>query len=728
MVMPIWAHAADEPTQPDQQNCAATVIATGMHNALIMTDPETNTTFPVVTAESHSVDIDIWVNSVLGNPEIITQILKCPEFANVDEMQTVKLPPIEYSFPNGRTITVNYATQPKLLKQKLQLSQKRDPSKLDDPNPRLGPGETNGYWTNTDPAWYGIMVVQHGALDAFVGPDKNNTISLEYIVDNINSLYPNAMWGGGACTSRGAIAGDTNAINRAGVKAVGMAERGEEDSNDYYVAGDINLEWIGWAEVAADIVLTIVSWGGWAALSGGIKAARLSRAIKTATKTLKNLAKIPDVKTYAQLADRADGLRDSIKALEGAGTAKDMQQAAKYADQVKDLEKQMDTLKQGKEAKNIQKYINTTEGLYDAARATDQMRNAKKVMKEIDAAMDVVTNNKHVQKLIQAQDGIQDATQRIKTLQKTITKGEKNIAKLQKRLDKLTPDSKEYKQISKQLDNATDDLAKTKTKLKNADDTLRKHTDDLGSVENVDEVKQYKNLARRREDILTETNRFGFFRYLRGGARTQTGNVVGRSVRSFRGLRAALGRGKNINKITKGIRSSATSGKVRDWLFHATMRSVDAVARFQRKTSVLYLVVKMVGDMYDFTSTSTGEYTSNVDFKPFLLLSADDLEGQDNVVNYGMWLMWMGDSMSAADDDAAYLQAMDFASKFHEDLMDVQNDTASPCDVDIFVVRPILRHPYMPYEERRAAAQNKDTDNLQLYYLIMNDIPWTTHQ
>ena len=118
--------------------------------------------------------------------------------------------------------------------------------------------------------------------------------------------------------------------------------------------------------------------------------------------------------------------------------------------------------------------------------------------------------------------------------------------------------------------------------------------------------------------------------------------------------------------------------------------------------------------MYDWTETSTGDFTNNIQFAPLLLLSADDLAGQENVVNYGMWLLWAGDATSAADDDAAYLQAMDTAEKFWQDLTTVQEQQNNhACDVDIYVVRPILRNP--------------DTPDAEIYYLIMNDVPWTTH-
>ena len=75
--------------------------------------------------------------------------------------------------------------------------------------------------------------------------------------------------------------------------------------------------------------------------------------------------------------------------------------------------------------------------------------------------------------------------------------------------------------------------------------------------------------------------------------------------------------------------------------------------------------------------------------------------------------MWAGDSTNPADDDAAYLQSFDFADKFHEDLLRTMEEKKNhACNVDIYVVHPVVRNP--------------DTDNPELYYLIMNDQPWST--
>ena len=119
--------------------------------------------------------------------------------------------------------------------------------------------------------------------------------------------------------------------------------------------------------------------------------------------------------------------------------------------------------------------------------------------------------------------------------------------------------------------------------------------------------------------------------------------------------------------------------------------------------------------LYDYTETSTGDFTNGIEFKPLLLLSADDLDVQGTEINYGMWLMWYGNSTSATDDDAAYLQAFDFADKFHMDLLEtMESHNNYACNVDIYVVRPVLRDP--------------GGENPEIYYLIMNDEPWSTEK
>ena len=83
----------------------------------------------------------------------------------------------------------------------------------------------------------------------------------------------------------------------------------------------------------------------------------------------------------------------------------------------------------------------------------------------------------------------------------------------------------------------------------------------------------------------------------------------------------------------------------------------------ERQAGLLYAALKFGGDMYDMTETSTGEFTSNIKFTPLGLLSADDLTGQENVVNHGMWLMWAGDSVSPVDDDAAFFAGHGFCQQ-----------------------------------------------------------------
>ncbi len=538
------AVANDLPSRAsDSTDCATAEFARGLYdNAAAVTD---------TSSES---DIKQWIYQTFARADILKRVMACPEMTSANADDTIKFSPIEYTFPSGRKIIVNYETQPRVLTQRIELGNKRGLPGED--SPHIG-ADSDATWTNTDPAWYGILVVQSGTLDNFIGADKNNTISLKYIEKNIDTIYPR---GTNTCTSRTALAIDSAMINRAVTETVGI----KDDTNDYYVAGDRNLQWISYAEIGLDVVLTVATFGGWTAASGATKAVRASRSFKNLGETLRGLTRI-------------DSVRDYIRAV---------QKQTKLAEELKTLDK------------------------------------------------------------------VKDATR--------------------------------YTQATDELN----DLNKTIKKLESTDDNVKKYRD---ASKTYTELNAYRHTLRN----VRIANR---------------GNVA---VRLWKGMRAARQGNKLIKSANKLGRASSIATRARDWLFDSSLRHAGTLARLGADVSLLSGIIRFAGDMYDYTDSSTGDFTNNIEFKPLGLLSADDIQGQENVVNYGMWLMWLGDSTNANDDDAAYLQAMDFAAKFHQDLeLTMEKYNSNACDVDIFVVRPVIRNP--------------SQSDASLYYLIMNDNPWTT--
>ena len=500
------AYCAD--VTPDDTQCATAAFATALAN-----------TANTVSETDDEQTIRQWIYNTFASADTLRTVMACPEIQSVADDDTIQFLPIEYTFPGGRQIIINYETQPKILAQRIALAERRA-MPGGDPNPSIGTPNDDAIWTNTDPAWYAIMVVEHGALDDFVGPNQNNTISLRWINDNIDQIYPK----NDRCTSKTALAGDNDMINLAGVATTGL----DDDTNDYYVAGDANLQWISYAEIGLDVAITVATAGGGTAILGATKAARASRTIDRATDAAGYAAQLSRVENYAQ-------------------TMRTMEQTS------------------------------------------DQVR--------------------------------------------------------------------QYRQ----------------------------------ATETFSSLNQYR-------------------RALRSLRPAQRGNII---ARAWRALRAANTGGRTLESAARIARSSTTSGRIRDWLFQSTMRNIGMLGRMERTGGLIYGALQFLGDMYDYTETSTGEFTNDIEFKPLTLLSADDLQGQENVVNYGMWLMWLGDSVNPADDDAAYLQAMDYADKFHYNLTQIQTEqNEHACNIDIYIVRPIIRNP--------------GSDAPELYYLVMNDTPWTT--
>lgn len=565
-----------------------------------------------------------WIYDILQSPEVLGAVLSCPEIADAEENTTLFMP-IKYTFPNGRTVEINYETQPKVLEQRFMLSTKTE-LPTDDPNPAVSSTDEHATWVNTEPAWYGIMVVQSGALREFVGPNKNNTVSMKWVEDNIDNLYPRNM--DGWCSTKTGIGAKTNNAMVHDVIHERTAAM-DDDKNNYYIAGDRNLKWVSVAEIVVDIVLSVVSYGGFAVASGAAKGARAARTASKLGKAMKTLTKLDSVKDYIKASAKMH------KAM------RNTERAEKFAKSFKNVAKLEERL--NKATKGSAKY-NRIEKQLDAARKL-HIEDAKK--------FDRAGEFKNVKDLDKIDDIKKANAKEIETIQEDMAKmakNDKNVAEFAKEFDAL----KDVMKYSKEL-------------------------------------KTFKT--------------------------ARTGNIFHRTWQGAKNLRAsakaARAGTKTLDRAEKVARQASKSGRVRDWLFHSTMRNAGRVARVGADLATLNLILGFIGGFYDWADTDTDEFTNGISMKPFLLLSADSIEGQDNVVNYGMWLMWAGDSTNATDDDTAYLQAMDFAQKFYQDLTEMQDETGRhACDVDIYVVRPIIRNP--------------DTDSQELYWLVMNDEPWST--
>lgn len=639
---------------PHDTQCATMVFANALKN-------DKNA---IPEDDENEQDVQQWIYGVFADPDVLTKVLACPEFESFEDDATVRFLPIKYEFPNGRQITINYETQPQVLKQRIAIATKRSIGPLDTPSPKIGDAKDNSLWTNTDPAWYGIMVVQHGAMNEFVGENKNNTISIKYINDNIDKLYPR----GKNCTDKSALADDDKIINVATKATVHM----EDDSNDYYVAGDVNLQWISYAEMGLDVAVTVATMGGGTVITGVTKSARASKVVKNLSRIVHGTNRaetLVRLKKYQRLAKELSTLDESLDAAKYKKVAGELRAVEK---QLHRIDKLTDATKYSKEIEALEK---ANQAVQEYMKLNAQLNKAQRSIKRIQRVQEL---EKDLTKL----DRVVDEVKYIETMD-NLNKAKREL----QQADKITDLSKLGDNLA-DLEKKAAELEKSVAKAVKKDKSVAEYVDAQKSIKEIREAtKAYKNLKN-----------------------AKTGNVATRVLKAF--VQTTKGN-KQINRGAKLARSSMRSGKVRDWLFQTTLRNIGVLGRLETNVGALYAIVRFGLEMYDWTESSTDEYTNGVEFKPLLLLSADDLEGQENVINYGMWLMWSGDSTNPADDDAAYLQAFDFAEKFHEDLvrtMEEKHDHA--CDVDIYVVHPVLRNP--------------DTENPELYYLIMNDQPWTT--
>lgn len=662
-----------------------------------------------------------WAQNIMQSPEVLKQVLNCPEIKSItDDMKTIKFSPVVFKFSDdddARTITINYSTQKQILKQRLILSTKRSLPN-GDPNPKLMDFNDPAKYINTDPAWYAIMVVQHDSLSDFVGPDKNNTLSLKYLEEHIDDIYPR----GYHCTSKSAITIGNNqdTINKVVHEVVDL----EKDSNDYYVAGDVNLEWVMYAEIAAEVVLTVATAGAGEGAMIGLKSLRAGKTGMRLAKNMGKFKKSVHVQKYVQTSNKILKNAETVEKME-----RNLKRAEKYekvigkankaraAGNIKEAEKyEKQAEKIYKNAKKIDPDI-TKDTLKNADGIKDNIKNLKKESKELSKSLeDTLKENKKLLKekrdaLKTARENadpvsVKDYDNKFNELQKLYDK-RKNPAKL-----KNAKDIEKNEQITKRIEELEKNLKDYEGASTLGDYAkLRREINELESVDKyMDAEKQLKTILEYRKSLKSLKTR------------PQTGNVITKGIARIKNvgktIKAANSGAKMMNKAGRVARAgmSSRSAKIGDWLFDATLKHGAQIARFERDAGLIYGAITFLGEMYDQTSSTNQEYTNGIEFKPLCLLSADDLKGQENVVNYGMWLLWQGNSTDPSDDDAAYLQAMDFASKFFYQLDEFQDEHGAQCNVDIFVVRPIIR----------LDETNPDDTKGELFYLFMNEIPWST--
>lgn len=591
-----------------------------------------------ISENASESDVQVWAKYIMHEADVLKEVLDCDEIMSVSDETTIVFSPIVYEFPTGRKITIKYSTQKKVLKQLLMVASKPS-SPTDKVSPKLMDPNDPAKYINTEPAWYAIMVVQHGSLSEFVGPEpnKNNVVSVKYINDNIDKIYPH----GYHCTSRSAWANDSDTINQVVREVVDL--EGEKDTNDYYVAGDINLEWVMYAEIALDVIITVATMG---IGEGGLAMTKYLRSTRIA-KNLKNLLKLDDVKKYRGIARTITQHTDDIAKLE-----KNVANAEKYQKTMRKVERV--------KGKGIPKGKGTKKNPLKGKEISKHLKNEKKIEKY---------------------------NQELNTIY--------NEAK------KIDPN------ITREMLSNPENLRNQQLALETSVRALKAEAEGLEKTSEA--VANYSRNAEAFKDIMQ------YRRAFRNFTRKNTGNLFTRTLRLL--FKSHTG-AKKMDKAARIARAgmSSRSARIGDWLFQTTLKHGSRLAKFEATTGFFYGLVTFLGDMWDRTSATSKEFSNGIEFRPFCLLSADDIQGQENVVNYGMWLMWTGNSTDPADDDAAYLQAMDFASKFYYKLDEFQDKNGAECNVDIYVVRPIIR----------LDETNTNDPKGEMFYLFMNDIPWST--
>jgi hypothetical protein len=193
--------------------------------------------------------------------------------------------------------------------------------------------------------WYGILVVKKGSADEYVNKELP-VISTEFMKDNHDKFWPDNSAGGSAwnplptiqnmfggdvrsgCTYGSHASNDNDVINRAAHVTFDETDK-FWSGNDYYIYDGKDVYW-GWASLAGEVALAVVTFGASTAITAGKAAANTARAaaaVAGANRTLKGMSTIRTV----ALVNDADKVNDAAKALKAVKAG----DAAAKADAIK---------------------------------------------------------------------------------------------------------------------------------------------------------------------------------------------------------------------------------------------------------------------------------------------------------------------------------------------------------------------------------------------------------
>lgn len=160
--------------------------------------------------------------------------------------------------------------------------------------------------------WYGILVVKKGSLDKYAAAETP-VISTEYMKNNRNVFYPDNSSDtiGKGCTYHNHMANDNDVINRAA-----HITRNEKDSfwtgNDYYVFDGSDVYW-GWATIAGEVALAILTFGISAEVSAAAAATKAAASAKNVVTAAQTARKAKLLTESANIANKSRLLADATR-------------------------------------------------------------------------------------------------------------------------------------------------------------------------------------------------------------------------------------------------------------------------------------------------------------------------------------------------------------------------------------------------------------------------------